>query len=122
MVAQKALLKSRTAEKLRDALERLKQLFRIGYELEVVWLPDGNDRLSGEVEGSTIKIYEKNFDKALDVLIHEFFDYEISKVVKPYRDIANALIKLMNEQAYRRKEMFIEAVKEPVKKLLEGAD
>jgi hypothetical protein len=93
---------------LEEELERLKCLLRMGYELKVVWLPNNNSSLSGEVKGETIFIYEEEPEKAVETLRHEFLDYAISQVIEPYRKIANQLIMLLNEEAYRRKEELIE--------------
>jgi hypothetical protein len=82
----------------------------IGYELDVSWLPDENAKLSGEVKGTCICIYEVNEEKALETLKHEFLDYIISKTIEPYEKIANKLIGLINDEAYRRKEKLIEVL------------
>jgi len=46
----------------------------------------------------------------LEILRHEFLDYEISRIIEPYREVTNKLISLINEDAYRRKERLIEAL------------
>jgi hypothetical protein len=93
---------------LEKELEKLKCLLKMGYELKVVWLPNGNSNLSGEVKGETIYVYEEDLEKALETLKHEFLDYAISEVIEPYRRIANQLIMLLNEEAYKKKEELIE--------------
>jgi len=95
---------------LEEELERLKRKLRMGYELKVVWSPDNNSSLAGEVKGETIFIYEEDFKKALETLRHEFLDYAISKVIEPYRQVTNKLIKLINEEAHMKKEKLIEAL------------
>ena len=45
----------------------------------------------------------------IDILRHEFLDYCISRAIEPYRVVTNKLIKLINEDAYRRKERIVEA-------------
>jgi len=95
---------------LEEELERLKCLLKMNYELKVIWLPSNNSNLSGEVKGETIYIYEKDFERALEVLRHEFLDYIISQVIEPYRQIANKLILLINEEVYKRKENLIETL------------
>lgn len=101
-------------KRLENELERLKRLFKMCYDLKVVWLPNSNSDLSGEVKDETIFIYEGDFDIALKTLKHEFLDYAISQVIEPYRRIANQLILLINEEAYRRKEELIEKLSEVV--------
>ncbi|MBS7613411.1 hypothetical protein KEJ48_04080 [Candidatus Bathyarchaeota archaeon] len=100
--------------KLEDELERLKHKLKMGYELEVEWIPNNNSKLSGEVKGETIYIYEEDFDRALKTLRHEFLDYTISQIIEPYKKVANQLILLINEEAYRRKEKLIEALKNSI--------
>jgi hypothetical protein len=80
--------------RLEEELEKLKNLLKMGYELRMVWLPNNGSELSGEVKGETIFIYEE----ALETLKHEFLEYAISKVIEPYRRIANQLIMLLNEE------------------------
>ena len=94
--------------RLEGELERLKGKLGMGHELRVVWSPDNDSNLSGEVRGETIYIYEEELDKALETLRHEFLDYAISKVIEPYRQVCNKLIVLINEEAYRRKERLVE--------------
>jgi hypothetical protein len=95
---------------LEEELERLKRLLKMGYELKVVWSPNNNSNLSGEVKGETIYIYEEECDKALETLRHEFLDHAISQVIEPYRNVTNKLITLINEEAYRRKERLVEGL------------
>jgi hypothetical protein len=98
-------------KRLESELERLKRKLGLGYELKVVWLPNNNSNLSGEVRGETIYIYDGDEGEALETLRHEFLDYAISKVIEPYKEIANKLILLVNEKAYKKKEMLIEALR-----------
>ena len=109
-MAKQKVVMSDLQKRLEDELERLKDLLKMGYELKVAWLPNGNSNLSGEVKGETILIYEEDFDRALETLRHEFLDYEISRIIEPYREVTNKLISLINEDAYRRKERLIEAL------------
>jgi hypothetical protein len=95
---------------LEEELERLKRKLQMGYELKVIWIPNGSEKLSGEVKGETIFIYEESEREAVEALRHEFLDYAISKVIEPYRNVTNKLIMLINEEAYRRKEKLVEAL------------
>jgi hypothetical protein len=101
-------------DRLIEELGRLQQKLDLGYELSVVWLPDSHSKLSGEVKGDQIRIYEEDEEKALETLKHEFLDYAISKVMEPYERIANKLIGLVNEEAYARKERLVEVLKKLV--------
>jgi hypothetical protein len=105
----KQIAKTKTLQNvLEEELERLKRKLSMGYELKVVWLPNDNSNLSGEVKGETIYVYEEDFNKALVTLKHEFLDYAISQFIEPYRNVTNKLVMLINEEAYRRKEKLIE--------------
>ena len=97
-------------DRLIEELGRLQQKLGLGYELSVVWLPDSHNKLSGEVKGNKIRIYEEDEEKALQALKHEFLDYIISRTIEPYERIANKLIQLTNEEAYLRKEKLTEAL------------
>ena len=97
-------------DRLIEELGRLQQKLGLGYELSVVWLPDNHNKLSGEVKGNKIRIYEEDESKALEILKHEFLDYAISKVMEPYEKIANKLIGLINDEAYYRKEKLIDVL------------
>jgi len=63
-----------------------------------------------EVRGYHIHIYEEEGEVALETLKHEFIDYSISKVIEPYKEVANRLIALINDEAYRRKEGLVETM------------
>ncbi|MEM4497692.1 MAG: hypothetical protein QW692_02570 [Nitrososphaerota archaeon] len=95
---------------LEEELERLKS--RSGYhgDLKVSWIPKAESRLSGEVRGGVIYIYELEADKALETLRHEFVDFMVSRAIEPYREVANKLMELVNEMLYRRKEEVVKAL------------
>jgi hypothetical protein len=102
--------KNNLQTRLEKELQRLKSKAKIGHELSVVWLPNHNTKLSGEVKNGNIYIYEDIEDKAIETLRHEFMDYLISKVVEPYKLVANKLVELLNEEAYRKKEEVADAL------------
>jgi hypothetical protein len=95
---------------LTKELEFLKRRLNLGHELTLKWLPGEKDGICGEVKENVILIYEDNETKALETLKHEFLDYIISKTIEPYEKIANKLIGLVNEDAYRRKEKLVEVL------------
>ena len=105
-----SLVNNNLQERLENELERLKRILKMGYELRVVWLPNNNSSLSGEVKEEMIFIYEEDFEKALETLKHEFLDYVISQVIEPYKQVANKLVMLINEQTYRRKEKLVDSL------------
>jgi len=97
-------------EKLKNELKALKRKAGITDDLDVVWAPDADSKLSGEVRGNTIYIYESEEEKAVNTLIHEFIDLLVSRTLELYVSFANAMIKLLNDIAYRRKEEIIETI------------
>jgi hypothetical protein len=109
-------MSEKIGSKLEAELERLKSFLGLGYHLRVKWIPNNNGKLSGEVKGDCIYIYEEQEEQALETLRHEFLDYAISQVIEPYKEVANKLILLMNEIAYRRKEKLVETMCRLLKK------
>jgi len=115
MVKAFAAEKLGVQRRLEEELGRLKGVLRLGLELRVIWKPshircsvEGRE-LSGEVQGSTIIIYEEDEAEALRALKHEFLDYVISHEVEaPYKDLINRLIDALQAEAYRRKERVVE--------------
>jgi hypothetical protein len=101
-------LKYDIQRKFEVELERLKRILQMEYELKVRWVPDGNEKLSGEVKGDFIYIYEEEEGIAIETLEHEFLDYAISQVIEPYKQVTNRLIGLINENAYEKKEKLVE--------------
>jgi len=89
--------------------------------LKVIWSPDGSGKLSGEVKGQVIHIYEPDLGKAIEVLRHETLDYIVSQAIEPYRDVTKALIKIINDKAYKRKEEVVEKLSRSFSELLGGA-
>lgn len=95
-------------KELESELERLKKILKMGYKLKVKWIPNNNSKISGEVRGDYIHIYDEYRGVALETLKHEFMDYAISKVIEPYKEVTNRLIALVNDIAYTRKEKLVE--------------
>ena len=105
-------------KRLEAELGRLKEKFKVGWNLKVKWLPCeakpksplANNPLSGQIVGNTIYIYEKEESQALDTLIHEFFDWLIStRIEKPYKQLINKLIEFFEGQMYLEKERLVES-------------
>jgi len=89
--------------------------------LQVLWSPDESSKLSGEVKGQVIYIYEPGLEKAIEVLRHEVLDYMVSQAIEPYKDLTNALVKLLNQKAYERKEEVVEKLSRSLSELLGDA-
>jgi len=102
--------RERVESRLRSELELLKAGTGMGQELSVRWVPDPGSKMCGEVKEGVIYIYEESLEEALETLRHEFVDYLVSQAIEPYMSVANKLIQLLNEEAYRRKERIIGAL------------
>ncbi len=96
--------------RLREELKKLQTVLNCGYDLDLVWAPGCVSSLEGEVKRCTICIYSKNPRTALKTLRHEFLDYAVTQLIEPYREVTNALIALINKQAYARKERWVESL------------
>ena len=102
--------KQRLQKKLEEELKRIQGKMGLAGHLEVAWIPNVNNVLSGEVKGNDILIYERDEDKALDTLCHEVVDYCVSQVIEPYKELVNNIIKMINKDAYKRKEKVVDAL------------
>jgi hypothetical protein len=101
-----------TLRLLKQELARLKSKFKLGQELRLQWTPNDGSK-SGEVIGSTIRIYETNKSEALDTLRHEFIEYLLTRdLVAPYKRLINKLISLFEEEMYDRKEKLVQRLEE----------
>jgi len=101
-----------TLQRLETELDHLKQRFQMGKELKLQWMPNDGPK-SGEVTGTTIRIYEADSKKALDTLRHEFIEYLLTRdLVGPYKRLINKLISLFEEEMYERKEKLVERLQE----------
>jgi len=98
--------------RLWEELRRLQEMLGCGYELKLVWSPNPNSSLEGEVKGQVMYIYSGNLRAALKTLRHEFLDYAVTRLIEPYKEVTNALIALINREAYVRKERLVEALAE----------
>jgi hypothetical protein len=95
---------------LQKELDYLKQKSMMCLDLKVLWTPKTDYTKEGEVVGDTIYIYSTNLANALETLRHEFFDAMISAASKPYLNLINALLSVISEQAYCKKEEVVESL------------
>ena len=112
---EEALPDIKRQEKLNIEFTRLKRVLGVVGELKLKWIPrtsfsSSGKELSGEVRGKVVFIYERNYDKAIQTLRHEILDYLVSQAIEPYKEVTNRLIKMVNEDAYKRKEKVVEAL------------
>jgi hypothetical protein len=97
-------------KRLEEELQWLKHSTGICQDVNVLWVPSADKALSGEVKAKNIIVYEPNESEALKTLRHEFIDYCLCQAIVPYKEVTNALVKLVNDDAYRRKEIVVEAL------------
>jgi hypothetical protein len=110
-IAQGIQAWQRNSSTIETELRRLKSTLE-GQELKLQWTPNDGPR-SGEVTGTTIRIYESDSKKALDTLRHEFIKYLLTRdLVAPYKRLINKLISLFEEEMYDRKEKLVERLGE----------
>jgi hypothetical protein len=95
---------------LEKELDCLKQKSMMGLDLKVLWIPKTDYTKEGEVIGNRIYIYSTNLTDALETLRHEFFDAMICSATSPYLDLINALLRIISEQAYQKKEDAVESL------------
>lgn len=94
---------------LKKELENLEQMTGTKTRYKIIWIPKDSAK-EGEVVGNTIYVYSTNFTDALETLRHEFFDALVSSVSKPYLDLVNALLSVISEKAYQKKEEVVESL------------
>ena len=102
--------KQGTQERLEEEFKMMQRKLKLSLDLRVVWVPNTDSDLSGEVKGRDVLIYEASEDKALNTLRHEVLDYCVSQTIEPYKELVNNLIKMINKDAYKRKEKVVEAL------------
>jgi hypothetical protein len=90
--------------------EKLKQRFPIASSLAAKWVPDETREVAGEVKSGTIYVYDEDISSAIRTLAHEVLDYVVSQAIEPYKQVINALVRLLNDQAYSSKERVVESI------------
>ncbi len=95
---------------LNEELARLMQQSGDSNDLDVVWVPRIDSAKEGEVVGKTIFVYSPDPRQAIETLRHEFVDYLVCRAVEPYQDMVNALLSVLSEKAYRKKEEVVESI------------
>ena len=108
-------LDDKTLATLQTELSRLKGKFQMGQDLTLQWSPNNGPK-SGEITGTTIRIYEEDEAKALETLRHEFIEYLLTRdLIAPYKRLINKLISLFEEEMYDRKEKLVQRLQELTK-------
>jgi len=109
--------------KIEKELERLVAKYGRGQELDLEWRSRDITRyyetmgrkmkLAGEVDTKrkVIKIYTDDFKEALDVVVHEFFEYIFDKLITPtdvlFNEVTDGFQRAFNRIRYDDKETFI---------------
>jgi len=93
-----------------------KKLRKLQVPLRAKWDPNPESKLSGEVKGGVLYIYEEDPKKAYETFWHELIDFYVSRAAEPYRILLNAVIRAVNDDAHKRKDESVEALR----KIVEG--
>ena len=72
--------------KIEAELGRLRKLLGLELDFEVIWEPNAEKSVEGEIKGRNIFIYEADESKALNILRHELIDFLVSQAIEPYKD------------------------------------
>lgn len=83
---------------------------RLGIPLTVVWTPNPNKPIHGEIKESLLCIYDKLESDALATFMHEVIEFKFKAVTRVYRTMINSLINGYEKLAYQEKEEFIEFI------------
>lgn len=110
-------------EILQRELERLVAKYGRGQELDIEWTPKRVERhyasmgrimtLAGEVDlkRKVIKVYTADLQEALDVVVHEFFEYVLNKLIRPadilFNEVTEGFQRAFNRWRYEDKETWI---------------
>ena len=93
---------------LEEELARLKRTVPFEETLTVCWTPQKHSKVSGEVVGNTIYIYDEDPQEAKNTLKHEYLDCLLTrKMIEPLIAIVNTLIKLKEMEIYKAKEQIV---------------
>ena len=93
---------------LEEELGRLRRMIPFEEALTVCWTPQSHSKVSGEVVGDTVYVYEENLRQARNTLRHEYLDCLLTrKIVEPLIALINTFIKLKEKEIYKEKEHIV---------------
>jgi len=108
---------------LERELKRLVEKYGRGKELDLEWIPQRIERyystmgmiqeLKGELvrEEAVIKVYTEDLEEALDVVVHEFFEYIFDQLLHPidilFNEVTKGYKRAFNRIRYKDKESII---------------
>lgn len=85
-------------------------LDRLGIPLVVVWTPNPNMSVHGEIKQNVLCVYDEQPDDVWPTFVHEVIEYKLKNVTRVYRSMINSLIEGYEKLAYQEKEEFIEFI------------
>lgn len=91
-----------------------KVLARILPNWTALWNPRPDSSKHGEIllEEQIIMVYDTNPSEAWTTFQHELVELRLREVTRPYRELVNSLISLIEKLTYQRKESFIDSLPE----------
>lgn len=100
--------------RLEEELKEAKSKTGMGFEVKVKWLPGevklrNGQQLEEEVVEDTIFIYTEDPDRAVELLYHGFGEWLLNLHSRPYRQMINKFIELLEERHYEQKEKIADA-------------
>jgi alcohol dehydrogenase class IV len=96
------------SKSLREQMQEI--LNRLGITLTVVWTPNSNKPIHGEIKQNILYVYDEQQSDALATFIHEVIEFKLKEMTKVYRELVNSLIGGYEKLAYQEKEKFIEFI------------
>lgn len=96
----------RNMRKLTDKLQGV--LGRLNLPLKVIWAPNDNMFVHGEIKSNVILIYDSCEKDAIETFQHEVYEFKFKEVTRLYRSMFNSLLEVMEKEIYARKEAFFD--------------
>lgn len=97
-------------------------LVRVGYKgWTLAWAPGKNSK-RGEVipRERLIIIYDEDPQRAWETFQHELVELKLRRVLRPYRELCNKLIEVVEKVTYVEKEAFIKELPDLLQAIEEG--
>jgi hypothetical protein len=95
---------SQIKEQMQEVLDHL------GISLTIVWMPNSNKPIHGEIKQNTMYIYDEHQSDALTTFMHEVVEYKLKELTRVYRVLVNCLIEGYDKLSYQEKEKFIDFI------------
>ncbi len=85
-------------------------LDRLGIPLVVVWTPNPDKSVHGEIRENVLCVYDEHPDDVWATFMHEVIEFKLKRITRVYRSMINSLIEGYEKLAYQEKEEFIEFI------------